>query len=296
LSEETVFEEINYEKYTKILQKDETAICYTLNLAHSPIEELSPKITAINRINLSDCLALTKLPEYIDCHQLNLTNCTALTSLPKGICVSSLIISGCTGISELPDDMVVEHMEFVARDCTNLKSLNGMFFNLTKLDLQGSSLIEELPEDIDVNYWIDIGGTRIRKPPETLRHIHFQWYGIPIDEMTAFHPEKLTTKNILGEVNAEVRRVMIMRMGYERFFEVSKPTIIDEDEDPGGLRQLLGIHLFDDEDIVALSVTCPSTGRKYIIRVPPRMRSCHQAAAWIAGFDNPNDYKPIYET
>jgi hypothetical protein len=30
--------------------------------------------------------------------------------------------------------------------------------------------------------------------------------------------------------------------------------------------------------------------------VPPAMRTCHQAAAWIAGFDNPNDYRPILET
>jgi hypothetical protein len=296
LSEEVVFEELDYEEYTKILQENESAICYSLNLEHSPIQELSSKITVINRINLSNCLYLTKLPEYIDCHQLNLTNCTALTSLPKGICVSSLIISGCTGITELPEDMVVEHMEFVARDCINLKSLKGMFFNLTKLDLQGCSLIGELPDDIDVNYWIDIGGTRIQKLPETLRHIQFQWNGIPLDEKTAFNPEQLTPQNVLGEINAEKRRVMILRMGYERFFKLSKPAIIDEDEDLGGLRQLLGIRLFNDEDIVALSVSCPSTGRKYVIRVPPQMRSCHQAAAWIAGFDNPNDYQPIRET
>jgi hypothetical protein len=30
--------------------------------------------------------------------------------------------------------------------------------------------------------------------------------------------------------------------------------------------------------------------------VPPNMRTCHQAAAWIAGFDNPKDYRLVAES
>ena len=296
MSNQVIYDEIGYEEYSKILQEDKSVIVYSLNLENTPIHELSSKIYAINRINLTNCVNLTKLPDYLDCNQLILRDCTSLTSLPRGICVRSLIISGCTGITELPKDMVVEHMEFVAHGCSNLMKLDGIFFNLTKLDLQGCSLIENLPEDVGVNIWIDIGGTRIGKPPESLRHIHFQWNGIPINDTTAFHPDQLTAREILNEFNLEVRRAMIMRIGLDRFFELAKPTIIDEDEDTGGLRQLLLIRLMGDEDIVVLSVICPSTGRKYVLRVPPPMRTCHQAAAWIAGFDNPNDYIPIHET
>jgi hypothetical protein len=43
-------------------------------------------------------------------------------------------------------------------------------------------------------------------------------------------------------------------------------------------------------------VACPSTGRRYALRVPPTMRSCRQAAAWTAGFDNPDLYRPLIET
>lgn len=32
------------------------------------------------------------------------------------------------------------------------------------------------------------------------------------------------------------------------------------------------------------------------LRAPPTMASCHQAAAWVAGFDNPDDYRPLVET
>jgi hypothetical protein len=34
----------------------------------------------------------------------------------------------------------------------------------------------------------------------------------------------------------------------------------------------------------------------YALRVPPTMRSCRQAAAWMAGFDDPDDYRPLVET
>lgn len=86
----------------------------------------------------------------------------------------------------------------------------------------------------------------------------------------------------------------MMRMGYDRFLDLANPTVLDEDL--GGNRQLLKIVIPQDEDLVALSVSCPSTARRHVIRVPPRMTTCRQAAAWIAGFDNPDDYKPLFET
>ncbi len=70
----------------------------------------------------------------------------------------------------------------------------------------------------------------------------------------------------------------------------------DQDTDPGGPRQLLEVRLRGDEPLVCLAVRDPSTGRQYIIRVPPWMRTCHQAAAWIAGFDAPDEYQPVHET
>jgi len=51
-----------------------------------------------------------------------------------------------------------------------------------------------------------------------------------------------------------------------------------------------------DEPLVCLSLVCPSTGHQYLLRVPPTMQTCHQAAAWIAGFDQPDAYHPIAES
>ena len=43
-------------------------------------------------------------------------------------------------------------------------------------------------------------------------------------------------------------------------------------------------------------VLIDAVGRHYLIRVPPETKSCRHAAAWVAGFDNPNDYRPVLET
>jgi hypothetical protein len=106
----------------------------------------------------------------------------------------------------------------------------------------------------------------------------------------------------MGETNIERRRVMLERLGYETFFKQAQATELDQDFDPGGFRRLLRVELplvrgwQQDEPLVCLSVICPSTARQYIIRVPPTMQTCHQAAAWVAGFDDPNLYHPVRET
>lgn len=101
---------------------------------------------------------------------------------------------------------------------------------------------------------------------------------------------------VLTERNAERRRVLLDRYGYGRFITDARAEPLSADTDPGGPRQLLRVDLPGDEPLVALSCFCPSTGRQYMIRVPPATRTCHQAAAWIAGFDNPDDYRPDLET
>ncbi len=119
---------------------------------------------------------------------------------------------------------------------------------------------------------------------------------MPIDARIAFQPETITSQEVLAEQNAEKRRVLLERMGYDRFMEQAEAKILNEDMDRGGSRQLLRVEMTGDEALVCLSVLDPSTGRQYLLCVPPTMTTCHQAAAWIAGFDNPADYHPSIET
>jgi hypothetical protein len=100
---------------------------------------------------------------------------------------------------------------------------------------------------------------------------------------------------ILEIGNVELRRRMIERLGYETFVEQVGGLVRDRDRDAGGDRQLIYIPFEDDEPLMLLKVVCPSTGHLHVLRVPPHMRSCRQATAWIAGFENPDDYHPIIE-
>jgi hypothetical protein len=34
----------------------------------------------------------------------------------------------------------------------------------------------------------------------------------------------------------------------------------------------------------------------YMLRVPPQVRTCRRAAAWLAGFEHERDYNPLIET
>ena len=90
--------------------------------------------------------------------------------------------------------------------------------------------------------------------------------------------------------------MLLERMGYEAFLKQVEAETLDEDVDAGGIRKLFRVPIPDDEDLVCVSVICPSTARHYILRVPPTMTTCRQAIAWTAGFDDPDHYKPFYES
>jgi hypothetical protein len=184
----------------------------------------------------------------------------------------------------------------IARNCVNLTSLPDWLGTLSNLDLSGCANIHTLPDNLVVNSWLDLAGTGIQTLPEGCQRTQLRWRGIPVDRRLVFQPETITVDEILNEKNIELRRVKLERMGYERFAAAAEAELLDQDEDPGGERRLLRIEMPDEEPLVCISVRCPSTGRQYVIRVPLDMTSCHQAAAWIAGFDDPDEYHPLVET
>ncbi|HLK60116.1 MAG TPA: hypothetical protein VKU00_26380, partial [Chthonomonadaceae bacterium] len=156
--------------------------------------------------------------------------------------------------------------------------------------------LNALPQGLQVTSWLDLANTGIRALPDSLAGVQLRWRDVLVDERVVLRPETITKEDVLGAPNAELRRVLMERMGFEKFMQQAKAEILNTDRDPGGERRLLHVPMLGDEDLVALSVFCPSTGRQYILRVPPNIKTCHQAAAWIAGFDNPNDYRPVMET
>src|SRR5262249_21740551 len=143
--------------------------------------------------------------------------------------------------------------------------------------------------------WIELAHSGLTGLPASLASVQIFWRGVAIDARIAFHPETLSAHEILTEPNAERRRIMVERVGYERLFDECNPTVVDRDRDAGGERLLMRIDLPMDLDnhLLCVAVHCPSTGRKYVLRVPPGTATCRHASAWLAGYDNVDAYQPI---
>ena len=269
---------------------------YELQMQYTRIGSLPPDLCVEYRLDLEGCAELRSLHAGLKTGSLILRNCVTLDSLPEGLDVYFLDITGCTGLRGWPRAASVRIGRLNASGCTWLRTLPPWLTTLAQLDVSGCANLNALPEGLQVTSWIDLAATGITSLPASLQSVRLRWRGVPIDARVAFQPETITVREILGEPNAELRRVLLERMGYEAFLSQAQAQVLDRDRDPGGERRLLRVSLPEDEPLVCLCVICPSTGRQYVLRVPPTMRSCRQAAAWIAGYDNPADYQPLAET
>jgi hypothetical protein len=245
---------------------------------------------------IDGCESLTELPENLTAGSLSMRDCTGIEALPEGLEVYFLNISGCVNLKRWPVRGNLQFGNLVARNCVSLTELPSWLGTLSILDVRDSANLRALPENLVVNSWLDLAGTGITSLPEGCRNAQLRWRGIPVPYRIVFEPETITAGEVLDETNLELRRVKLERMGYDRFIQSAHAKVLDRDEDPGGERKLLRIEIPGDEDLVCVSVQCPSTGRLYVIRVPPDMTTCRQAVAWIAGFDDPDQYQPLIET
>ena len=181
-------------------------------------------------------------------------------------------------------------------DLSGESNLYSLPENLTcgSLDISDCVNLTTLPRGLHVTHWIELAGSGITSLP-TGHGFMLRWRGVQVSDQIAFESQSFTGQDILNLENVELRRVLIERLGYETFLQQVGGLVRDREQDAGGERQLVYVPFEDDEPLMVLKVTCPSTGHIHLLRVPPHMRSCHQAAAWIAGFDNPNDYHPLIE-
>ena len=98
------------------------------------------------------------------------------------------------------------------------------------------------------------------------------------------------------EANAEVRRVMIERLGNEKFLKLAGAKSIHQDR----CGNLYRIELPGDEPLVAVEVvnsTPEPDGhfKRYFLRVPPNITRAKDAVAWTFAM-KPEDYLPMIET
>ncbi|UHC19929.1 hypothetical protein LRS73_33635 (plasmid) [Methylobacterium currus] len=269
--------------------------CRELVLDGSTIARIADGVRIDYRLSARSCHRLKALPAALRAGIVDLRDCLALETLPPGLAPAFLDLEGCTALTRLPDDLTLRGGRLNLRDCALIDALPARGL-VAQLDIAGCGRIDRVPDGFRVTSWIDVAGSGLTALPAHLDGVGLRWRGVPVDARIAFRPHELGVAEILGERNAERRRVMLERFGFEAFMAAAEAEELDADRDPGGERRLLRVTLDNDEPLVCVSVGCPSTGRRYFLRVPPHVTTCHQAVAWTAGFDDPADYSPLVET
>jgi leucine-rich repeat protein SHOC2 len=263
--------------------------------------------------------------------ELNL-GCNKLGVIPKNLCnlinLSNLNLES-NQFSSLPDGLgeLVEltqlNLEFnnlqifpeILCNLKNLTTLNLGFNqlkilpetigNLTKLNelfLDGNQLAT-LPGNL-VNLtdltWIHLDDNPLtdlsilQELPE-LQKVMFLYVDLPRRYWVKFSDWK--TEWLLDEDNAEIRRIVIEQLGYEKICEELNAINLDTWKEYT-LLKIDGVEAvydeyeapIDREPMVLLKMTCPSTEHIHILRVPPEMVSAEAAITWVNHGIHPDEF------
>lgn len=117
----------------------------------------------------------------------------------------------------------------------------------------------------------------------------YSYHGVGIPEKYGLlHPKEWQAQWLLEETNAEVRRVLIQEIGYEKICQ----ELSAEELDSWAEYRLLKIQNdVDVEPIHLLTMTCPSTGYIHTSRVPPDIQSAREAIRWINWGIDPEEFQ-----
>jgi hypothetical protein len=174
----------------------------------------------------------------------------------------------------------------------------GAFYSIF---LEGFAIVCERPEYISRD---SEGRLHAENKPAVLwkdGYAQYFWHGVSVSQKLIETPEQITKEDLQNETNAERRRAMMEKLG-EKFYE-----LLDVQE---ASRDFVGVGPYVQEavlyrtkvkDTVAnehiqyVQVKCHSTGRKYMLCVPPDITDPLTAVAWTFS-KKPEEYAPLVET
>ena len=110
-------------------------------------------------------------------------------------------------------------------------------------------------------------------------------------------PEEIDVYRVVSEKNAQLRAVLIEKIGINRIINELKGEILDEVTINDF--SLINIRLAQEDDqkfagdktINLLKVKCPSTQAYYTLRVPPGIKDVNTARQWTFGVDIDQEFK-----
>jgi hypothetical protein len=125
--------------------------------------------------------------------------------------------------------------------------------------------------------------------------------GVQVNERIVMRPETLTVNDFWAEPNTEVRRVIAERIGWDRFVDEAKLTLVHTEPDPGNPGETIALYDLPEqvygEPVRVALVTNASperdgTRKRYGLTVPATVDTGVGAMAWTFGVDEA-DYRAL---
>ena len=155
-------------------------------------------------------------------------------------------------------------------------------------------------------------------------------HGVVVPDYVIESPNEINTEKIESESNSEIRRVMLDRFGWDRYILETNTKPIDKSEfgilyrkkmrgdepcvmvrllnrtpsDHGGITKQEAVKIYGEVMVhdkigygYKLISEFPESTKfeEYIHRVPPMIKTAHEAVSWIAGV-KPEAYKPMVQS
>lgn len=267
----------------------------TLILQECP-KVVLPKWLSVRGTLILDKLMHEEIHTQFRCRLLQFKNMSRLKAVTTPFHVEELVtFRNCPALRALPTQGgSIDQLELI--DCTAITTLPSKFNVKWTIDLTGCTRFTAFPADMVFEGNLNVSETALTALPSGMKQCRVVWRGHHIPQRYYFEFDQVEPLEILREANAEVRRLVFEKMGAKTFFAGAPHRVLDQDRDPGGVRRLLSFQLSANRTLMFLHCFCPSTGREYFLGLPPYIKTCHQGAAWLAGFNNPDEYQPVQET
>jgi len=115
------------------------------------------------------------------------------------------------------------------------------------------------------------------------------WKGVPVPAWTIEHPERITRSTLANTFEPVLRNCLIEIMTPARFIESGGPSRVAEDDTGVLWRKLWGYRGVTIGSWTAVEVAngtpeADGSRKRYVLRVPARMRTAREAVAWTYGF------------
>ncbi len=118
------------------------------------------------------------------------------------------------------------------------------------------------------------------------------WNGITVPEAIVEARHELTAPLVARVENQELRRVLLERIGWERFLETANAELRAQDD--FGKLWTTTIRLDGERthlvEVVNATAEPDGSYRRYFLRVPPGIDTAREAVAWTFGFETADDY------